>query len=649
MRNLGIALALALLAAWPADALARGGTYRGPNGAVPPAMREPTDPTPPPPPPPVGPPIGQPPTPPPPRPLPQVNVPPSALSFAEWRFWYHHNQELFETRAPAGLALAQDGALTASQILPTILWCLDAKGTASIHLRGAAYTALGKIANTPELVERIRQGVREERDLHARESAIIALGLLRRTEAKRQLAPSVLDGVRAELLALLRNEKLQARSRAFAAAALGLLGDQSTRTPVGAKALTTKLFTLLEHKHHHPDVPLSILLAVSLQPRDSITQAQREAVHAIVRTGEIGGRKRHIGRAHAAIALGRMGTEADTQILLDALQDIHDKSHGCGRAAAIALGTLVSRLSAATRSSILQQMITLLEPDRNESKPDAPKLVPILDPTQRGLLLIAMARIAAADLSDVEGLTGRIGSAGQYAKRRLTAGTHVERAYAGLALGLLGSGMRPSSNAERQLYRRRTTLLLFEMLEDGKSLAPRHRAAFALAIGLMGSTNAHPPLLALLNDKKQDPDLRGACARALALLGAGGDDVRSGLVQTLTNRRSEALGIDCAAALGQLGGPAAGPALLAYLQTIRSYQGKGTAAAALGGIGAKAEVAALVKIVKDAKQHAMLRSMAVAALGRIGDPEAIPSLVRITGHMNWRASTDFLNEICSLL
>lgn len=663
MRTLAIALTLALLAAWPADAQARGGTYRGPGGAVPPMLREPSDPTPPPPPPPRGFPIVAPPgtnvptTPPPPtppgaptRPRQPAGLPHStAMSFADWRFWYHHNQELFETRGSAGLTLARGGALTATRILPALLKCLDADRPAARTARAAAYIALGKIADTPELVARMRSAAASESDVFVREAAILALGLLRRTEPKRQFTPELLDAVRAELLGLVGSTKLPARSRAFAASALGLLGDQPTRSAIGARALNVKLFRLLDEKHNHPDLPLSLLLAVSLQPRASITDAQREAVRAMARTGEIAGRKRFIGRAHAALALGRLGGPDDVAVLLDLLQDVRDRSHNAGRSAAIAVGRLGRRLPAEARSALLKQMIKLMEPEPAEPKPGEPQPVPILDPTQRGLMLIALAHIAAADLMEVEGLTGRIGSVEAFARLRLTTAHPIERTYAGLALGLLGRGMRPASNVERRTYRQRTTALLRKLLADTKALAPRHRGAFAIALGLMGPGDAQAQLLALLNDRKQDPDLRGACARGLALMGAEGEDVRAGLVQTLTNRRSEALGIDCAAALGQLGQPAAGPALRAHLERMRSEQTKGTAAAALGGIGASAEVPALIADLGDAKQSRLNRAMAAAALGRIGDPEAIPSLARITGHMNWRASTDFLNEIFSLL
>ena len=89
--------------------------------------------------------------------------------------------------------------------------------------------------------------------------------------------------------------------------------------------------------------------------------------------------------------------------------------------------------------------------------------------------------------------------------------------------------------------------------------------------------------------------------------------------------------------------------MLAYLQAARNHHGTATAAAALASVGARAHLAYLVKLVKDDKQRPWVRSGAVAALGRIGDPEAVPSLVRITGHLNWRALCDFLNELCSLV
>ena len=50
-RFLILAVALGVLAILAGDVYAHGGSYRGPNGGVPPGMREPSDPEPPPPPP----------------------------------------------------------------------------------------------------------------------------------------------------------------------------------------------------------------------------------------------------------------------------------------------------------------------------------------------------------------------------------------------------------------------------------------------------------------------------------------------------------------------------------------------------------------------------------------------------------------------
>src|SRR5262245_3436162 len=102
-----------VLAASPSSSWAHGGIYQGPGGAVPPHLRDPSDPVPPPPPPPSGPttppdttgPTGPTPTPgpvtppTPPAPQPPTVTPPdgsggvgprrgTSIGFDDWTFWW---------------------------------------------------------------------------------------------------------------------------------------------------------------------------------------------------------------------------------------------------------------------------------------------------------------------------------------------------------------------------------------------------------------------------------------------------------------------------------------------------------------------------------------------------------------------------------
>ena len=54
-------------------------------------------------------------------------------------------------------------------------------------------------------------------------------------------------------------------------------------------------------------------------------------------------------------------------------------------------------------------------------------------------------------------------------------------------------------------------------------------------------------------------------------------------------------------------------------------------------------------VKKDKKAQDLTRALACAGLGVIGDLEWLPSLSRITLDLNYRASTDAINEIASLI
>ncbi len=655
MRRMCALLALALVAVWSTEANARGGNYRGPSGAVPPMLREPTDPVPPPPPPPVRRPIVVPPrapapTPPPPAPRgPSRPQPFVAMGFEDWRFWYHHGYELFEARPRRALDLAGDRALVAEKILPALLTVLDPKTGASQPVRSAAWIALAKTASTPEIVARIRRAAEASAEVAVNESAIVGLGLLRRTAKERQFDPAVLDAVRAQLLGILSSDERNARQRALAATALGLLGDQPTRSVAGPRVTTTKLFQQLARTHRNPDIPMSILLAIGLQPRESVTAEQRGVLREILAKGEVAGRRAYLGRAHAAITLGRIGDADDVPALLAALQDPKAKNQGGGRSAAIALGMLAPRIPAEQRAELEEELIKRLDPD-----PDAvPPIFAIVDATKRNLVVLTLARLAEPYLAS-PGLSDRIGRITEVLRTKVEAAQPVERPYAALALAQLGRAMLPSVTgpANRSIVRiawHRSTASLLRVQMGNTELSPRLRGGFALALGMMRDAQARPLLLDQLQDRKQSWELRGACARALGLLGGGRSVVHEALSTALAERRSEAGRMDCSAALGLIAPAEAAPILFRELTQARSEHTKGTAAIALANLGARDHVAILARAAMNPGQDDLTRAMAVAALGRIGDPEPVPSLARFTTHMNWRANSDFLNVLFSLL
>ena len=115
------------------------------------------------------------------------------------------------------------------------------------------------------------------------------------------------------------------RVRCFAAFGLGLLGDQpageeGSDSGSGAANVTRELFSLLEEDYGNPELEVSVLMAIGLQKESSFTDEQRQVLRDCVQKQKLGKRTvKGIAPAHAALALGKIGTANDVTLLSRAL------------------------------------------------------------------------------------------------------------------------------------------------------------------------------------------------------------------------------------------------------------------------------------------------------------------------------------------
>ena len=189
--------------------------------------------------------------------------------------------------------------------------------------------------------------------------------------------------------------------------------------------------------------------------------------------------------------------------------------------------------------------------------------------------------------------------------------------------------------ARVQGKRRRARLL--EMLRESQAEVPLledalrdpdaavRMAAVDLLVALE-DLSALPAIQRLLVDR--EPEVRWSAAAALGQL-RDASAVPS-LCEAL--RQVSALQPVAARALGLIGAPEAGPALLTLLRTMRERPGAATweeAALALGAIGCRDAVPDLCAALSDPVFQ--FRGAAAQALGQIGDPQATPALCRALG------------------
>ncbi len=665
------------------DLWAHGGQYRGPGGAVPPNQREPSDPTPPPPPPPSGPPTTPPPTTPSapsPTPTPQPTTPsappptpttptegPTArrtagsLGYENWVFWYHNNKADIEnlkkalySRVSSENPLFQIGgknlsnrsdathdirAKVESDIIPVLKEIMGAK---KMHqdTQSAAYIALSKMAKDPEQIEMIKKGLDHDlkNDLIVQESAAIALGMLRRAHPDHQFDAGELDKVRNFLFGVFEDDKYQARTRGFAALAIGLLGDQPSGSGSysGMTETTARLFSLLERSYSHPDLPVGVLMAIGLQPPPSITDKQRDILRTCVQKRKLGKQDvQAIVQSYAALTLGRIGNAKDIMVLQRTMTSRRIKDKNVKRSCAIGLGQLGRLVTGDDRIQVANTLYN--------------SLGKIKDPSAENFAVISLGDLIIADVE--AGKTDVIGGTkvGDYLLKLAEDGKYIQRPFGALALGLIGRAITEETTIDVYGDFRQKSLEVLRAGLGTKKLDKRGRAAFATSLGIIRDFSSVRDLVKLVADKKEDQELRGYAALSLGLIGQATRDVLIPIREALKERVSEELRQQTATALGLLQDQEAVPLLLKELEKAKSQNVKGQVVLALAKIGDARAVEPMITLLKNEKEQDLTRALACAGLGVIGDLEWLPSLSRISLDINYRASTDLINEVLSLI
>ncbi len=680
----------------PGDLWAHGGQFRGPGDQVPPGLRDPFDPTPPPPPPPPTPgppPISTPfgptqgsPTTPLPTGTPPVTTTPtggqpkrrggSTLSYADWVFWYHYNKDdienlkwslyhplssenpIFQTGHGRG-GTQRDAYMRLTQkqvqakVIPALLWAMDPSNIDYSDIEGAAYIALAKVSKDPQHIDKLMAGLDLGRKRHhvVQESAALALGLLRRADPADQFTARELDKARALLFDVLDDARHATRVRGFAAVALGLLGDQPTGsgeyandTATAAAATTTRLFEALRSPFKDENLYVGVLMAIGLQPATSVTPEQRELLAECAMKRRLGREKAGaLTQSYATLALGRIGAAGDIRSLENILNARSSTVSQQTRAsAAIGLGQLGRLVDGQDRVRAAQVLLRTVETSRDESTPN--------------FAIMSLAQLlvedAKANRTDVLGNT----RADEMLIEKARKGRHLERGFGAMALGLVLRQIERNLDVDAWQSFREDAV---QTLRDGlarQSQDKKSRAAFATALGIARDGGSRKALLAIVDDRDADKMLRSYAALALGLIGRSDGDTARAIAGALRERSSEDLRRQSATALGLLGNPTvpgtgkdAVEILLDELKSARTQSHKGQIVLALARVGDHRALDGLEALLMDPKENELTRALACAGLGLVGDLEWIPSIARGSRNINYRASTDLIDEFLSIL
>lgn len=699
------ALSFALLPlALPSSAYAHGGVFRGPGGAIPPGLRPPSDPTPPPPPPVTqGPPETTPSDPmrPPPGttnpvapPPPPVTTDPgsggpnrpkrAAVTHDSWVYWWASNapeilrlkEALYRLRTSPDSPLGAIGNAAGNEsdatrateketraiVVPALLKLIAAGAPGSDlkvdeDARSSALLALAKVTDDPAHARTILAAVVDKETgkrngiepVLVRESAALALGLLRRSPAAKRFDGREYDAVRDACFAIFEDEDQAPRTRCFAMFSVGMLGDAPTRRGVaatdGAAPATgavepdasARIVSLLDRRYTHPDYPIALLVALGLQPPTSVPPAVQDLLEQATLRARWG--KTPVDSftsSYAALALGRVGGPERSKPLLLALT-ARSMTPEVRRSAAIALGRVGLRLDAPDRRALVEDVARSL-PSVNDTMAQA-----------FGWMSVARLLAEEAESGSPEALLAKGARAAEDMIRLADDGPYALRSYGALALGLVlrSVGDRPDELGWAAWAEKAKAALRRGF--ESPSLDARNRAAFAVGLGLAKDLAARKALLAAVADGNGDSELRGYAAVAVGLLALPSKESSDVLERAMKDSRDDELRVQCAVGLGLLGTRGVVDLLLDELTKGGGQVLLGQVVLALGRIGDARVLPRLVGLAMDRTTPDPVRAMAVACLGLVGDLEPVPTLALLSTDVNYRATTDSLAEALTIL
>jgi len=269
------------------------------------------------------------------------------------------------------------------------------------------------------------------------------------------------------------------------------------------------------------------------------------------------------------------------------------------------------------------------------------------DATTRHFALLALGRLyeRAGPLSkEAEKVRAKV--CAEMLKEARDPQKRTTRPFAALALALVGRGERLASPGSAPSAQVEASIRCFEQGFLGESEASL-QGAFAISLGLIGATGSTKAMRAAL-DETQIASLRGHLATALALL----HDVDAiPKLRALLEDRSVVPGlrIDVARALGMLGDKDFEPRLIELLAEADDIPRAAAYAKALGLLGGRRSVEALVALAQRRDIPMQRRAFAVVALGLLAEKSEQPWNVRYLIDANFTTPLRPLQEVFDIL
>ncbi|MCB9879422.1 MAG: HEAT repeat domain-containing protein [Planctomycetes bacterium] len=508
-----------------------------------------------------------------------------------------------------------------SRIVPALIALLEADRNRDVQ--SATLVALGKVGQDPPggeleavLAERLKRD-----DQEVRETAVLSLAIAGRAAAFPMLVSLVQDDKKAR--AMVDRSEVRDRTRAFAAYGLGLLARRLGDPKLSQQAYEVLWGVLKDEQENDRDLLTGALSGLGVLRGDPERSADKRLAWILVEqlldwfAADRGAGDEQI-QAHAGPAIGRLlGRDVSSlhqrckQAFVDELDDKNRRGAAIRQSAAIALGMLAlpeerdaadAFCSAALRSCY----------ERGR------------DQTTRWFAVIALGRIGGEANRD------------WLLKAYNKASRATAAPWLAIALGLLAQPAAAAGSPDAVVGQ----LLLSDLID---AQTDDQRSALAVALGLAGHTDAAPTVMQQLSAHEGDERAAGYLCVGLGLLHDAVAVPQLSAVLRRSGRRPFLLQ-QCAVALGCLGDKNANEQLVAMLKEYDSTAVLAAIATAIGRIGDRRAIDPLIELTADKRMTKLARAFAAAALGGVGDKDALPWNTSLSIDSNWATFVDTLSN-----
>lgn len=590
-------------------------------------------------------------------PPPKPTTPPRTETLNSWQTWWHYNRwahlevdGAFLTETGTGgffLGHGERGQIspllraTQNQIRDVVQPALTRALARGGHEEFEIYAlhALAKIRGvplteaTPDFATVVKPYLKSANQFVA-EKAVLALGIRGENTFLPWLIAILGDSSAGR--DLVGRSLVGDRLRAFAAYALGLLGERTADASIRVSVYDALMGALPAERD---EVQAACLLALGLVPMPSGDafieggdlfrgKTRVDQVLAILEFFEDTAQST-IVRSQAPNALARLVAGAPDSLrgrvayaLLAASSPLTQEPREVQNGAIIALG----RIGVSGQDPIDQEIRGHLERVAYKSSADR---------STRYLAMVSMAEVAVRRSAGTEPYCG-LESTRRVLQRNVKNSRGETLAWTALALGIL----EEDAGARGEVASPESAKVLCASLEKARSFEVA--GALAIALGMVRDPVAAEPLLACM-DEAGDSSMRGYCALALGMIRAPAavEPIR----QVLSGSINQPFVIENASiALALLGDQQSGTRLFSVLDRSANPRIQSSVASAMGWIRDPRPLGDLCTMLADARRNDTARAWTAVAIGRICDQDRWPWVGRLSVDVQYDVALPTLLE-----